>query len=187
MGSFFLFSVCGSMTFHEYQVIGRLKPTAENAAPTMYRMRIFSPNEVVAKSRFWYFLSKYHKMKKTTGEILAVNEIFEKNPNVVKNFGAFIRYDSRSGTHNLYKEFRDTTRVGAVNQLYMDMAGRHRARTRSIQIIDVKEVAAKDCKRPYITEFHDSSIRFPLPHRVQRASERRYQRRFRSARSSTIW
>merc|ERR1712137_877658 len=154
-----LFLVCGfrkDMTLHEYQVIGRLKPTAENTAPTMYRMRIFSPNEVVAKSRFWYFLSKYHKMKKTTGEILAVNEIFEKNPQVVKNYGAFIRYDSRSGT-------------------------------RSIQIIDVKEVAAKDCKRPYITEFQDSNIRFPLPHRVQRASERRFQRRFRPARSSTVW
>merc|ERR1712232_355708 len=172
MGLFFfsLFLIT-KMTFHEYQVIGRLKPTSDNANPTMYRMRIFSPNEVVAKSRFWYFLSKYHKMKKTTGEILAINEIFEKRPNVVKNYGAFVRYDSRSGTHNLY----------------MDMAGRHRARTRSIQIMDVKEVAAKDCKRPYITEFHDSAIKFPLPHRIQRASERRYQQRFRPARSSTVW
>merc|ERR1711879_227310 len=147
----------------------------------------FLPKRSRCKTRFWYFLSKYHKMKKTTGEILTVNEIFEKSPSVVKNYVAFIRYDSRSGTHNLYKEFRDTTRVGAVSQLYMDMAGRHRARTRSIQIIDVKEVAAKDCKRPYITEFHDSNIKFPLPHRVQRASERRYQRRFRPARSSTVW
>merc|ERR1712115_447083 len=118
-------------------------------------------------------------MKKTTGEILTINEIFEKSPNVVKNYGAFVRYDSRSGTHNLYKEYRDTTRVGAVSQLYMDMAGRHRVRARSVQIMDVKEVAAKDCKRPYITEFHDSRIRFPLPHRVQRASERRFQQRFR--------
>lgn len=56
-------------------------------------------------------------MKKTTGEILAVNELFEKRPQVVKNYAAFVRYDSRSGTHNIYKEFRDTTRVGAVNQL----------------------------------------------------------------------
>ena len=56
-------------------------------------------------------------MKKTTGEILSVNELFEKRPQVVKNYAAFVRYDSRSGTHNIYKEFRDTTRVGAVNQL----------------------------------------------------------------------
>merc|ERR1712078_364366 len=53
-------------------------------------------------------------MKKTTGEILAINQIYEKRPEVVKNYGAFVRYDSRSGTHNLYKEYRDTTRVGAV-------------------------------------------------------------------------
>merc|ERR1712173_184037 len=137
--------------------------------PTLYRMRIFAPNDVVAKSRFWYFLSKYHKMKKTTGEILAINQIYEKRPEVVKNYGAFVRYDSRSGTHN------------------MDKAGRHRARTRSIQVIDLKEIAAKDCKRAYVTEFHDSNIKFPLPHRIQRTSERRFNRRFRPARSSTVW
>merc|ERR1711912_62399 len=102
-------------------------PTADITAPTMYRMRIFAPNEVVA-----------------------VNEIYEKKPNVVKNYAAFVRYDSRSGTHNLYKEYRDTTRVGAVNQLYLDMAGRHRVRTRSVQIIDVKEIASKDCRRAYV-------------------------------------
>merc|ERR1712130_600443 len=135
---FFLFPSAVDMTFFEYQIIGRLKPT-------LYRMRIFAPNDVVAKSRFWYFLSKYHKMKKTTGEILA------------------------------------------INQLYMDMAGRHRARARSIQVIDLKEVAAKDCKRAYVTEFHDSNIKFPLPHRIQRTSERRFNQRFRPARSSTVW
>ena len=33
--------------------------------------------QVVAKSRFWYFLHQMHKMKKTTGEILDVNEVSE--------------------------------------------------------------------------------------------------------------
>merc|ERR1719231_522910 len=109
-------------------------------------------------------------MKKTTGEILAFNQLYEKRPEVVKNYGVFVRYDSRSGTHNLYKEFRDTTRVGAINQLYLDMAGRHRARARSIQVIDLKEVAAKDCKRPYITEFHDSN---KIPSRSQSSTIKR--------------
>lgn len=36
-------------------------------------MRIFAPNEVVAKSRFWYFLRQLHKVKKASGEIVAVN------------------------------------------------------------------------------------------------------------------
>ena len=27
-----------------------------------------------------------------------------------------LRYDSRSGTHNMYREYRDTTRAGAITQ-----------------------------------------------------------------------
>jgi large subunit ribosomal protein L18Ae len=38
-------------------------------------MRIFAPNVVVAKSRFWYFLKKLRKVKKAAGEIVAVNEV----------------------------------------------------------------------------------------------------------------
>ena len=106
-----------AQAIHEYQVVGRHKPTETDPKPSLYRMRIFAPNEVVAKSRYWYFLSKYHKMKKTTGEILAVNEIHDRKPDLVKNYAIFVRYDSRSGTHNLYKEFRDTTRCGAVAQM----------------------------------------------------------------------
>jgi len=39
-------------------------------------MRIFAPNEVVAKSRFWYFLSKLRKVKKANGEIIGMNQVF---------------------------------------------------------------------------------------------------------------
>ena len=52
----------------EYKVIGRLLPSAKNPAPPLYRMRIFAPNHVVAKSRFWYFVSQLRKMKKANGE-----------------------------------------------------------------------------------------------------------------------
>lgn len=38
-------------------------------------MKLFAPNEVLAKSRFWYFLHQMKKMKKTTGEILDINEV----------------------------------------------------------------------------------------------------------------
>lgn len=54
----------------EYKVIGRLLPSAKNPAPPLYRMRIFAPNHVVAKSRFWYFVSQLRKMKKASGEIV---------------------------------------------------------------------------------------------------------------------
>lgn len=59
----------------EYQVIGRHLPTDANPTPKLYRMRIFAPNNVVAKSRFWYFLMKLRKVKKSNGEIISLNEV----------------------------------------------------------------------------------------------------------------
>merc|ERR1712093_26144 len=87
----------------EYQVIGRKLPSDKDASPKLYRMRVFAPNEVVAKSRFWYYLRKLRKVKKAAGELVAVNLISEKKPLKVKNFGIWLRYDSRSGTHNMYR------------------------------------------------------------------------------------
>ena len=58
---------------NEYQVIGRHLPTDTNPTPKLYRMRIFAPNTVVAKSRFWYFLMKLRKVKKANGEIITIN------------------------------------------------------------------------------------------------------------------
>jgi len=65
---------------------------------------------------------------------LTVLQITEKHPLKVKNFGVWIRYDSRSGTHNMYKEYRELSRTAAVEALYSDMAARHRARFRSIHV-----------------------------------------------------
>lgn len=59
----------------EYQVIGRHLPTDTNPTPKLYRMRIFAPNTVVAKSRFWYFLMKLRKVKKSNGEIISLNVV----------------------------------------------------------------------------------------------------------------
>merc|ERR1712090_82216 len=82
--------------------------------------------------------------------------------------GIWLRYDSRSGTHNIYREYRDLTAAGAVTQCYRDMGARHRARTSSIQIIKVEVVPASKTRRPAVKQFHDSSIKFPLPHRVSK-------------------
>lgn len=127
----------------EYQVIGRHLPTETNPTPKLYRMRIFAPNTVVAKSRFWYFLMKLRKVKKSNGEIVSLNVIHEKRPLKVKNFGIWIRYDSRSGTHNMYKEYREMSRTDAVEALYQDMAARHRARFRSVHVSAKKSAFGK--------------------------------------------
>merc|ERR1712054_633923 len=117
------------------KVIGRKLPTEDEPETPLYRMRIFAPDAVVAKSRFWYFLRQLRKFKKTTGEIVSVEEITEKKPMKIKNFGIWLRYDSRSGTHNMYREYREMSRCDAVVAMYQDMAARHRARFRTISIL----------------------------------------------------
>ncbi|KAK9464824.1 ribosomal L18ae/LX protein domain-containing protein [Lipomyces arxii] len=151
----------------EYEVIGRHLPTDTDPTPKLYRLSIFAPNTVVAKSRYWYFMKQLRKVKKSTGEIVSLRVISEKRPTKVKNFGLWIRYDSRSGTHNMYKEYRDLSRTAAVESLYQDMAARHRARFRSIHILKVVELEkTEDVKRQYIKQLLTPNLKFPLPHRI---------------------
>ncbi|KAK9235640.1 ribosomal L18ae/LX protein domain-containing protein [Lipomyces kononenkoae] len=156
----------------EYEVIGRHLPTESDPTPKLYRLQIFAPNGVVAKSRYWYFMKQLRKVKKSTGEIVSVRVISEKRPTKVKNFGIWIRYDSRSGTHNMYKEYRDLSRTGAVESLYQDMAARHRARFRSIHILKVVELEkTADVKRQYIKQLLTPGLKFPLPHRIVKSKK----------------
>ncbi|WFD27590.1 60S ribosomal protein L20B [Malassezia nana] len=155
----------------EYLVIGRHLPTEKEPSPALYRMRIFAANETIAKSRFWYFVRQLRKMKKATGEIVTVNKIEERKPNKVKNFAIWLRYNSRSGTHNMYKEFRALSRAEAVELMYQDMAARHRARFGSIHILKVAEIEkTADIRRPYIKQLTAKNLRFPLPHRATRSA-----------------
>jgi ribosomal protein L20A (L18A) len=81
-------------------------------------------------------------------------QIFEEKPTLVKNYCVWVTYNSRSGTHNCAKEYRDTSRCGAVAQMYMDFASRHRVRFRSLHIRDVAAIPASKCKRLAVTQFH---------------------------------
>ncbi|PVU99176.1 hypothetical protein BB559_000938 [Furculomyces boomerangus] len=171
----------------EYQVIGRQLPTEKDPKPQLYRMRIFAPSQIVAKSRFWYFLTKLRKVKKTISEVVSINEIVEKSPLAIKNFGIWIRYDSRSGTHNMYKEYRECSRSEAVEACYQDLAARHRARFRSIHIIRVSQLASKDVKRNYIRQLIDSKLKFPLPHRVHKPASKRHRSLLIASRPSTFY
>lgn len=125
---------CCCLQIKQYQVVGRLIPTEAQPNPPVLRMRLFAANKVLASSRFWYFLRQLKKIKKANGEILEITEVKEKRPTYVKNFGIWLRYDSRTGTHNMYKEVRDLTQNGAISQIYAEMAGRHRALASSIQV-----------------------------------------------------
>ncbi|KAL6609383.1 hypothetical protein ACP70R_035837 [Stipagrostis hirtigluma subsp. patula] len=168
--------------FHQYQVVGRALPTPGDEHPKIYRMKLWATNEVRAKSKFWYFLRKLKKVKKSNGQVLAINEIFERNPTTIKNYGIWLRYQSRTGYHNMYKEYRDTTLNGAVEQMYTEMASRHRVRSPCIQIIKTATVHFKLCKRDNTKQFHNAKIKFPLVYRKVRPPTRKLKTTFKASR-----
>lgn len=172
---------------HLYEVIGRSKPTPKNPSPQIFRMKIFAEDKPRAMSRFWYFLAQYTKVKAATGEILSVREIFEKKNTYVKNYGIQIRYNSRSGTHNMYKEYRDTTVNGAVDKMYSELASRHRARRSSIWIIRAEQIPASKARRPSTQQFLDPNIKFRLLNRVPRASSKATRNLFAYKRPCTFF
>merc|ERR1719471_1967512 len=53
------------------------------------------------------------KMKKTLGEIVCCEQVHEKRPTTIKNYGVWLRYVSRSGIHNMYREYRRPSRTTA--------------------------------------------------------------------------
>uniref|UniRef100_A0A4X2JSD3 60S ribosomal protein L18a n=1 Tax=Vombatus ursinus TaxID=29139 RepID=A0A4X2JSD3_VOMUR len=173
-----------SGTLREYKVVEHFLPTPKSPVPPLYQMQIFAPNHVVAKSRFWYCVSQLKKMKKSSGEIVYCGQVFEKSPLRVKNFGTWLRYHSRSGTHNMYREYRDLTTAGAVTQCYRVMGACHRARAHSIQIMKVEEIPASKCHRPAVKQFHISKIKFSLPHR---ALHHQHKLRFTTKRPNTFF
>merc|ERR1712176_1382693 len=108
-------------------------------------------NKVLAKSRFWYFMKKLTK---------------------VKNYGLWLRYQSRTNTHNMYKEYRDVSINNAVGKMYSEMAGRHRAAPGTIQIIDTATVPAAKCRRDHVTEMHNSKLKFPIIRKMPLVSKK---------------
>jgi large subunit ribosomal protein L18Ae len=83
--------------------MGRKLPTEQEPSPKVYAIRLFARNNVIAKSKFWYHLRRQLKTKSAQGQILSVNQIFEKRPNNIKTFGIVLRYQSRTSNHNMYK------------------------------------------------------------------------------------
>ncbi|MCL7041221.1 hypothetical protein MKW94_027034 [Papaver nudicaule] len=87
-------------------------------------------------------------------------------------YGIWLRYQSRTGYHNIYKEYRDTTLNGGVEQMYNEMASRHRVRSPCIQII----------KTATIPQFHKKDIKFPLVFQKVRPPTRRLKTTYKATR-----
>ncbi|RRT48476.1 hypothetical protein B296_00048456 [Ensete ventricosum] len=109
-------------------------------------------------------------------------QIFERKPTKIKNYGVWLRYQSRTGYHNMYKEYRDTTLNGAVEQMYNEMASRHRVRQHCIQIIKTATIPSQLCKRESTKQFHDSKIKFPLVFKKVRPPSRKLKTTYKASR-----
>ena len=170
---------------HQYLVVGRALPTEADKNPKIYKMRIFAQDQVRAKSKFWYYLRKMNKIKKAIGEVLSVNEIFEKDPSKVKNYGIVCTYMSKFGFHTLYKEFRSTTLNGAINQLYSELAGRHKAQRESITIVRTTEIHnSEDVKRLTLKQVVKDGVKFPVLARRIRVAKKQHRTVFKANRPS---
>jgi large subunit ribosomal protein L18Ae len=86
----------------------------------------------------------------------------------------------------VYKEYRDVTLDGAVNQMFTEMAARHRARRSSIRILRVAPVKGADLKRDINRQFLDSKIKFPMERKVYRATDKAFDTTFKGRRPTTI-
>jgi len=120
-------------------------------------------------------------VKRSHGQVISCNEIFEKDPSTVKNFGIWVRYQSRTGFHNLYKEYRDTTLNGAVDQLYSDMASRHRVRAPGVQIIKTAQVPASNRHMDNVKKFVEE-VSFPQTRVMSRPSSKVFKTTFKARR-----
>lgn len=125
-------------------------------------------------------------MRATTGEIVSVNEIFERKCNAIKNYGIAFKYDSRRGTINMYKEFRATTLCGAVSLLFNEMAGKHSGRADTIHIIKTMIVPKKDLVRAKTILYSETSLRFPKITETKRAPTAAHRSDFTASRPIKI-
>lgn len=104
----------------------------------------------------------------------------------MKTYGIVLKYQSRTGQHNMYKEFRDTSLNGAVGQLYMEMSGNHRANHDTVHVVRTTVLNKKSqVRRQGSLVFRNSKLRFPLVKSVARASQQRYRTVFKANRPNT--
>uniref|UniRef100_A0A7S3IDS8 60S ribosomal protein L18a n=1 Tax=Strombidium inclinatum TaxID=197538 RepID=A0A7S3IDS8_9SPIT len=150
-----------SKTVKQYWVVGRQLPSEETPNPKCFRIRVFAKNTVLAKTRFWYEMKRQNKVRKCQGEIVQVSEIFERKTTSVKNYGIVLKYLTRTGVVNMYKEYRSNSLNDAVSQMYSEMAGRHSARSENIHIIKTTRLENSAVKRPQTLQFMKTSLRFP--------------------------
>ena len=166
-------------SLRQYVVVGRAQPTASNPVPQIYRMRIFAPDSVRARSQFWSFMNRSLKIKRNRAQLLSCTELLDKNPNSVKNYAIWLKYLTNKGTYNLLMQYRGTKVSPVVERLKNDMAGRYHVRPDNINIVSIKTLSASEVKNPKILNFTKSTkIALPSTTKVARTSNKQYKSTF---------
>src|SRR3569833_2584404 len=81
-------------------------------------MRIFATNPVLAKSKFWYFMKRQHKVRKVQGEIVNVSEVIL----FPSNLTICLSIDRRKKDF-LNQELRDLNKILVQNRDHKHVQG----------------------------------------------------------------
>ena len=171
----------GSRRGRQFLVFGRRKPTQEGEQTQVCVSKVFAPNEAFARSHFWKLNARKHKLKKSRGEIIKVQEVHEKNTTAAKNFGIFLKYRSRTGIHNIYKEFRDVSLAGAIDQMYNEMGGNYKIDAEKVEIINTTVLNDDQLgvRNPRCLQWNNTeAIKYPLWKKTARRTNSKYNTMF---------
>lgn len=105
----------GQQRGRRFMVFGRALPTEENPHPEIMAVRLHAKNSAFARSKFWKTTRILKRVKKTKGEILNVQEIFDQGKVKARNFAIFLKYRSHTGVHNCVKEYRAVSLKSAID------------------------------------------------------------------------
>ena len=151
-------------------------------------MRIFAKNSIIAKSKFWKQMKNQNKLKPSQGEILSVNEIFEKDNKVVRTYGMVIKYHSRSGIHNFYKRIQRCVdlRSSLLDVYAYGRKSQSNGGTLS-KLFELQWLRSRMIlKGPPSWQYRKSKLRFPIVKTLPRATEKKYRSIFKGKQAKSL-
>mmetsp|Transcript_1663 Transcript_1663/g.3529 ORF Transcript_1663/g.3529 Transcript_1663/m.3529 type:complete len:134 (-) Transcript_1663:134-535(-) len=125
-------------------------------------MKNFSSNKIIAKSKFWNILKKTQKLKKKNGSIIVIEKLYERKNSFIKIFGIWCKVKIKNGFVNLFKEYRDFVKTGAVEQLYIELAGRFKTNPKDILILRVEKIHEIESTKNNIKQFLTKKLSYPM-------------------------
>ena len=178
----------GTVRGRRFMVFGRSKPTSNNEEPELTVIRVFAKNQAFARSKFWKIMRVQNKIKKSKGEIIKVQEMFDQGKVQAKNIGIYLKYRSNVGVQNQYKEFRAVSVADALDQLYNEMGGNYKCSRDRVEIIRHVELEEDQMKirNPRCLQWvKQEQIAYPLWKKTARHTDSKYNSVFQSSRPST--